>query len=170
MTARTVVVTGGTSGIGAAIANGFATAIDTRVIAAGLEPLDKSAEPVETRLLDVRDPSAVDHFFTDIGNIDVLVNCAGIIRRNHEEFGEEGFAAVVDINLAGTMRCCRSAHAALAAAGGCIVNTASMLSFFGSAAVPAYAASKGAIAQLTRSLAIAWAVTVFVSTQLHPVG
>lgn len=103
-------------------------------------------------------PVQLTIFFTDIGNIDVLVNCAGIIRRNHEEFGEEGFAAVVDINLAGTMRCCRSAHAALAAAGGCIVNTASMLSFFGSAAVPAYAASKGAIAQLTRSLAIAWAV------------
>lgn len=69
----------------------------------------------------------------------------------------EGFAEVIDINLNGTQRCCHAAHAALKVAGGCIINTASMLSFFGSGHVPAYSASKGGVAQLTRSLAIAWA-------------
>src|SRR6185295_2360581 len=64
----------------------------------------------------------------------------------------------VDINLTGTMRVCAAARAGLASRRGCIVNTASMLSFFGGGLVPAYSASKGGVAQLTKSLAIAYAV------------
>ena len=64
---------------------------------------------------------------------------------------------MLDVDLTGTMRCCTAARAQLAATGGCIVNTVSMLTFFGGPLVPAYSASKGGIAQLTRSLAIAYA-------------
>jgi NAD(P)-dependent dehydrogenase (short-subunit alcohol dehydrogenase family) len=64
---------------------------------------------------------------------------------------------VVDVNLTGTMRLCAACHPLLAKRGGSIVNVASMLSFFGGGLVPAYSASKGGIAQLTKSLAIAWA-------------
>ena len=67
------------------------------------------------------------------------------------------FERVLDINLNGTMRVCASSRELLKASSGCIVNTASMLSFFGGGLVPAYSASKGGVAQLTRSLAIAYA-------------
>ncbi|MGA1318600.1 MAG: SDR family NAD(P)-dependent oxidoreductase, partial [Rubrivivax sp.] len=67
------------------------------------------------------------------------------------------FADTVDINLTGTMRVCTAARAGLKARRGCVVNTASMLSFFGGGLVPGYSASKGGVAQLTKSLAIAWA-------------
>jgi NAD(P)-dependent dehydrogenase (short-subunit alcohol dehydrogenase family) len=64
---------------------------------------------------------------------------------------------VLDVNLTGTMRACAAARPLLRASGGAIVNTASMLSFFGGGLVPGYSASKGGVAQLTRSLAIAYA-------------
>jgi NAD(P)-dependent dehydrogenase (short-subunit alcohol dehydrogenase family) len=63
----------------------------------------------------------------------------------------------VDINLNGTMRACAAAREGLKARRGCIVNTASMLSFFGGGLTPGYSASKGGVAQLTKSLAIAYA-------------
>jgi NAD(P)-dependent dehydrogenase (short-subunit alcohol dehydrogenase family) len=88
--------------------------------------------------------------------LDIVVNCAGVISRG-EEHQIEVFERVLDINLNGTMRVCASARELLKASSGCIVNTASMLSFFGGGLVPAYSASKGGVAQLTRSLAIAYA-------------
>ena len=88
--------------------------------------------------------------------LDALVNAAGVIRR-HEELEPDVFEAVVDVNLNGTMRCCAAARPLLAASRGSVINIASMLSFFGGGVVPGYAASKGGIAQLTKSLAIAWA-------------
>ena len=88
--------------------------------------------------------------------IHVLINCAGMIRR-HEEHDPAVFAQVLDVNLNGTMRTCAAARPKLAATQGCIINTASMLSFFGGGLVPGYSASKGGVAQLTKSLAIAYA-------------
>ena len=67
------------------------------------------------------------------------------------------FEQVIDINLNGTMRVCAAARAALAENEGAIINIASMLSYFGGGSVPGYAASKGGISQLTKSLAIAYA-------------
>ena len=85
------------------------------------------------------------------------MNCAGVIRRG-EEHDPQVFAEVLDVNLTGTMRVCAAARPLLArSAGGAIVNTASMLSFFGGGLVPGYAASKGGVVQLTKSLAIAYA-------------
>ncbi|MCX6589006.1 MAG: SDR family oxidoreductase [Acidobacteria bacterium] len=139
---KTAVVTGGTSGIGAAIAAAFASA-GARVVAAGLPDFD------------VTDDAAVEALFAGLDRVDFLVNAAGVIRRD-EEYTIPVFQQVLDINLTGAMRCCVAARPKLAA-GGAIVNIASMLTFFGGPRVPAYAASKGAIAQLTRSLAVAWA-------------
>ena len=71
--------------------------------------------------------------------------------------------AVVDVNLTGTMRMCMAAKPLLEKSGGAIVNTASVWSFFGGALVPAYTASKGGVAQLTKALAVAWAPTIRVN-------
>jgi NAD(P)-dependent dehydrogenase (short-subunit alcohol dehydrogenase family) len=79
-----------------------------------------------------------------------------VIRRNAEH-EPEVFADVIDINLNGSMRVCTAAREKLKQRKGCIINTASMLSFFGGGLVPGYSASKGGIAQLTKSLAIAYA-------------
>ena len=87
----------------------------------------------------------------------MLVNCAGIIFRDGAEYDIDTFQRVIDVNLTGTMRMCIASRPKLAAARGTIVNTASMLSFFGGPLVPAYTASKGGVMQLTKSLAVAWA-------------
>ena len=86
-----------------------------------------------------------------------LINCAGVIFRDGAEYDISTFQKVIDVNLTGTMRMCVAARPKLAAARGTIVNTASMLSFFGGPLVPAYTASKGGVMQLTKSLAGAWA-------------
>lgn len=153
---RKVVVIGGTSGIGRAIATGFLDAGD-KVTVTGHEAVDDLPDGMAQAVLDVRDGAAVTDFFAPMDRLDVLVNCAGVIRRGGAEFTHDGFADVVDINLNGSQRCCVAAHGALRAASGCVINTASMLTYFGSAVSPAYAASKGGIGQLTRSLAMAWA-------------
>jgi len=150
---KTVVVTGGTQGIGAGIAQQFA-ALGARVIAAGLAPTD--APGIEVVELDVADAASVAALFARIDSLDVLVNCAGMIRRG-DEHDIETFERVIAVNLNGTMRMCAAARPLLARSKGSIINTASMLTFFGGGLVPAYSASKGGVAQLTKSLAIAYA-------------
>jgi NAD(P)-dependent dehydrogenase (short-subunit alcohol dehydrogenase family) len=150
-----VLVTGGTSGIGRAIAQAFSIA-GANVIAAGLASNESLPAPTRTEILDITDSAAVDNLIGSMSELDVVVNAAGIIRRD-EEFDLEVFTQVLDVNLIGAMRVCLAAHSKLMISAGCIVNIASMLSFFGGGRVPAYSASKGGIVQLTRSLAIAWA-------------
>jgi NAD(P)-dependent dehydrogenase (short-subunit alcohol dehydrogenase family) len=154
-TAKSIVVTGGTSGIGLAIAVAFREA-GAKVVAAGLPSTEESAAGVAIEIVDVADGNALTQFFEKIPEIDVLVNAAGMIRRE-EEFGLDVFAQVLDVNLTGVMRACMAARPKLAKTKGSIVNIASMLSFFGGPRAPAYSASKGGVAQLTRSLAVAWA-------------
>ena len=152
---KSILITGGTSGIGRAVAQAFAAAGAT-VVAVGLPGLEPSADGIRDEHLDVSDTDAVRQLLSATPKLDVLVNAAGMIRRD-DEFDIDVFAKVVDVNLTGTMRLCKAAHPHLQKTRGCIVNVASMLSFFGGARVPAYSASKGGIAQLTRSLALAWA-------------
>lgn len=165
---RRVLVVGATSGIGLAIAQAFAAhgavviatgASEAEVEAARAAPASPSrplGRGLDLRCLDVRDDAGVRALVAGLDSLDVLVNCAGVIRRG-EEHRPEVFDAVLDINLNGSMRTCSAARPLLAATRGCIVNTASMLSFFGGGLVPAYSASKGGVVQLTKSLAIAYA-------------
>jgi NAD(P)-dependent dehydrogenase (short-subunit alcohol dehydrogenase family) len=159
---RQVVVIGATSGIGHGIARAFADhgasvlatgATDREVAAAAVSD---SGAGIDFRRLDVRRNADVAALFGGLAGLDVLVNCAGMIRRG-DEHRPEVFEAVIDVNLNGSMRTCTAARPLLARRGGCIVNTASMLTFFGGGLVPAYSASKGGVGQLTRSLAIAYA-------------
>lgn len=159
---RHVLVVGGSSGIGAGIGAAFRAqgavvtvtgATTAEVARARTTPELNDITAIE---LDVRDDDAVRKLIGAMTQLDVLVNCAGVIRRG-EELDPAVFAQVLDINLNGSMRTCAAARELLKASRGCIINTASMLSFFGGGLVPAYSASKGGIAQLTKSLAIAYA-------------
>jgi NAD(P)-dependent dehydrogenase (short-subunit alcohol dehydrogenase family) len=159
---RRVIVVGGTSGIGRAIAARFA-GDGAQVIATGASAAEISAARetatganLSFEILDVREAAAVQAFMSRQDSLDVLVNCAGVIRRG-EEHDPAVFAQVIDINLNGSMRTCSAARPLLAKTRGCIVNTASMLTFFGGGLVPGYSASKGGVGQLTKSLAIAYA-------------
>lgn len=156
---RQAFVTGGTSGIGAGVARTLANA-GWSVIAASVSQSELDAfeaqDGIAVRRLDVTDQASVETAFSDLTQLDALVNCAGILLRG-DEYDIDVFARVLDVNLTGTMRCCLAAHPLLAEGGGAIVNTASMLSTFGGPLVPAYSASKGGVAQLTKALAGRWA-------------
>ncbi|MDQ4061848.1 MAG: SDR family oxidoreductase [Pseudomonadota bacterium] len=156
VTGAHALIAGGASGIGAAIAQALAEA-GCRVIAADLPgapaPKDRRIEAAE---VDVTDEGSVRALAAGLDRLDILVNAAGIIRRG-AEYEPDVFARVLDVNLLGTMRLCTACRPLLAKQGGSIVNIASMLSFFGGGLVPGYSASKGGVAQLTKSLAIGWA-------------
>ena len=156
---RTALVVGGTSGIGAAVAerlhaDGFAVTVAGLQAGRSPEAVVHSARAVVE--LDVRDDAAVTSLVRGHDRLDALVNAAGVLRRDRE-LDVDTFADVVDVNLVGTLRACAAAQDLLARSGGCVVNVASMLSYFGGPRVPAYTASKGGVAQLTKSLAVAWA-------------
>lgn len=153
---KRALVAGATQGIGAVIANHLA-ALGAHVTAFGLGPGDGTLNPaVQVRQADVTSVQSLDDALASIDQLDIVFNCAGILKRGAEH-DLEVFEQVLAVNLTGTMRVCTATRARLKASRGCIVNTASMLSFFGGGLVPAYAASKGGVAQLTKSLAIAYA-------------
>jgi NAD(P)-dependent dehydrogenase (short-subunit alcohol dehydrogenase family) len=161
-TGRHVLVTGGTSGIGEGVARAF-RALGAEVMATGVDASecdraagDAANAGIAYTPLDVRDGRAVAALVADLPRLDALVTAAGVIRRGAEH-DPAVFADVVAVNLVGTMQACSAAKPKLVEAGGCVVTLASMLTFFGSPRAPAYSASKGGVAQLTKSLAAAWA-------------
>jgi 2-dehydro-3-deoxy-D-gluconate 5-dehydrogenase len=146
----TAVLTGAAGGIGAALLSAFRDA--------GYHTIGVDRAPAEgVTSLDVTDTAAVGAFAANLDTLDVLVNAAGVLRLR-QEYDPTEFAGVVDINLTGTMRMAVACRAALAKARGSIVNIASMHAIFGAPLSPAYAASKAGVVQLTKSLAVAWAV------------
>jgi NAD(P)-dependent dehydrogenase (short-subunit alcohol dehydrogenase family) len=143
------VITGAAGGMASTLAAGFRTA------GYDVTAVDRAAgERVES--LDVTDTAAVEAFSARFERLHVLINAAGVLLR-HDEFQPETFSRVVDINLTGGLRLATSLKSALAAARGSIINVASMYAYFGAPHAPAYAASKGGVVQLTKSLAVAWA-------------
>src|SRR5256885_254763 len=152
-------VCGGTSGIGAAIGSALA-ALGAEVTVSGATPAEADAAREQAGFignaiaLDVRDDEGIQTCMQQFARLDILVNCAGVIRRGAEH-DPKVFAEVVDINLTGTMRLCAASRPLLTRSQGCIVNMASMYSFFGGPHAPGYTASKGGVAQLTKALAVA---------------
>lgn len=158
---RRVLVAGGTSGIGAAIVQRFARS-GAEVTAAGLGAKHAAASLTGANVvkMDLREPDQVEQLMSGLPSLDVLVNAAGVLRQD-EATGRRVPAGDIQRGPhrqpTGTMRASVAARVLLAETAGCIVNVASMLSYFGGPRVPGYAASKGGIAQLTKSLAVAWA-------------
>ena len=163
---RRALITGGSGGIGYGVALAMVEA-GYAVTVTGLTESEVAAVPIrdglEAATLDVTRQDSVDACLGHFDRLDALVNCAGIILRGGAEYAIEAFKTVIDVNLTGTMRMCVAAKPLLDRRGGAIVNTASMLSFFGGPLVPAYTASKGGIVQLTKALAVAWAPAIRVN-------
>jgi NAD(P)-dependent dehydrogenase (short-subunit alcohol dehydrogenase family) len=162
-TGRTALVTGGVSGIGAAASLAFKRH-GARVIACGLTDdeiatarADQAFAGVDIRKLDVTNAAAVGTLVGGIAALDFVVNSAGMIRRDAEH-DPDVFDQVMNVNLSGGMRVATAARPLLKASKGSIIFIASIMSFFGGPKQPAYSASKGAVRNLTQSLAAAYAV------------
>ena len=169
---RVALVTGAGRGLGQALAVGLAEAgADVAVL--DVLPLDETREQItqlgrrcHTMNHDLlktgpeRAAQIVGECASELGRLDILVNNAGIIRRSPAlEFGEEDWEDVVKINLNSLWYLSQAAARRYIeqGGGGKIVNLASVLSFSGGIVVPSYAATKGAVANLTRALANEWA-------------
>ncbi|MGE0804348.1 MAG: SDR family NAD(P)-dependent oxidoreductase, partial [Burkholderiaceae bacterium] len=159
---KTVLITGGVSGIGAAASIAFRRA-GAEVIACGLtldELAAARAEPafngIRIEPLDVRQRPAVDALVDSLPSLDIVVASAGMICRDAEH-DPDVFDEVLDVNLSGGMRVAAAARPLLSRSHGSIVFVASVMSFFGGPRQPAYSASKGAVRNLTMSLAAAYA-------------
>jgi len=163
---KQALITGGARGIGFGIAEAMLDA-GYAVVVTGLTADEIAAVPKRDHLkavtLDVTKDAQVAACIGGLERLDALVNCAGMILREGKEFTIAGFQQVIDVNLTGTMRMCMAAKPLLESQGGSIVNTASIWSFFGGGLTPAYTASKGGVAQLTKALAVAWAPNIRVN-------
>jgi 2-dehydro-3-deoxy-D-gluconate 5-dehydrogenase len=171
LTGRVAIITGGNGGLGLAMAHGLARAGAAIAIAArdegkgqaAVEDLISSAP--RTRFYAFQASSAsscrklIKTVVGDFGACDILVNNAGMNRRKPpEQISEQEWHEILDVNLGAALFCAQAAYPHMKAAGrGKILNIGSMYSLFGAATVAAYAASKGGLLQLTRSLACAWA-------------
>ncbi|ORT48243.1 2-deoxy-D-gluconate 3-dehydrogenase [Vibrio sp. qd031] len=170
LSGKVAIVTGCNTGLGQGMALGlaqagchivginFADPADTKhqVEALGRRFLDIRADLMKTECI----PSVIDQAVTEFGRIDVLVNNAGIIRRNDAiEFTEQDWDDVMDLNIKSTFFMSQTVAKQFIAqnSGGKIINIASMLSFQGGIRVPSYTASKSAVQGVTRAMANEWA-------------
>jgi NAD(P)-dependent dehydrogenase (short-subunit alcohol dehydrogenase family) len=171
LTSKTAVVIGGTSGIGLALATGLAQA------GANVVPTSRRVDRVEAAVAkitkaggkslalasDVTDRSSLEALLNatcaEFGKVDILVNCAGLTRRAPTlDVSEDEWNLIIETNLNGTLRACQVfGRKMLERKYGRIINVASLSSFVALYEVAAYAASKAAVASLTKSLAIEWA-------------
>lgn len=157
---KVILVSGGSSGIGLAIAKGFHQAGGEVWITGTRE----KAEDYETdlsgltfRKLDMEDGPAIEALAQTLPALDVLVNCAGNIVRRDDAYQPDNFDKVLAINLGGTFRLSMATLPHLKAGPGSVINIASMTSYFGAPGSPGYGASKAGVLELTQTLAVAWA-------------
>ena len=171
LTGKVAIVTGGNGGIGLGIAKGLAGAGANIVVAArdeaktghaaellrgiGADVLEARTDVADEESVSITVANAMERF----GRIDILVNNAGTsIRKSPQEFTLPEWDQIQGVNLRGTFICCRAVHPHMVrTGGGKIINIGSMFSLFGSDWAAPYAASKGGVVQLTKSLAVAWA-------------
>lgn len=169
---RTAIVTGAASGLGLAIARGFAEA-DAHVVLADLneagateaaERLNREGRRAFAIRIDVSNRAAVQEAVSIVldklsGVVDVLVNCAGINTWSKAvEVSEDMWASILDVNLTGTFYCCQAVGPhMLERKSGSIINMASIAGIAAFPGVLPYAVSKAGVIQLTRSLAVEWA-------------
>ena len=171
LSGKVAIVTGGNGGIGLGMARGLARAGAAVAIAA--RNADKSAKAVkELQALGAKaiavpvDVAKVDQVqamvaavVQQLGRVDILVNNAGTnIRKPPQDLSEAEWHTVIDTNLTSAWLCAKACYPEMKKAGaGKVLNNGSMMSIFGAPWAPAYAASKGGMVQLTKSLATAWA-------------
>ncbi len=169
LTGRVALVTGASRGLGAAIARALAAAgadvalhASERESSATMAAIGGSVRTISV-VADLRDRAQTDtlvpRIVEQLGGLDILVNNAGIIRRaDADQYSDEDWDAVIEIDLSSTFRLSRAAGRHMLAKGrGKIINVSSLLAFQGGIRVPAYAAAKGGVAQLTKALANEWA-------------
>ena len=152
-----VLISGGSGGIGSAFAHAFLQH-GAQVTVTDLKPPPDDVLKAGARFeaLDVTSDEAVLALAKKIDTLDVLIHCAGRLKR-WEEHQPEVFREIVDIHLFGNVRLAAAFRPHLKQTRGCLINIASMYSYFGAPQVPAYAAAKTAVVGLTRSLALAYA-------------
>lgn len=171
LTGKNAIVTGGNKGLGRGMTEALCEAGARVAIIASSESVFAVAEDLKNKGYDVyavrgdlSDRAGIPVTFEKAvqalgGRLDILVNNAGIQRRNKcEDFTLEDWDSVINVNLNAVFQMCQLTGRKMLAQGkGKIINVASMLSFFGGYTVPAYAASKGGVAQLTKALTNEWA-------------
>lgn len=171
LTGKVAFVTGGTSGLGRAIAVGMAQAgarvavgsRDAAKVADAARELSEYGDGHRALQLDVADLASVERVVAQVversGGLDILVNAAGVIQKTPSlELSREDWERVLAINLTGTFFCCQAAGRVMKErGGGAIVNIASVAAFRALADVLAYCVSKAGVAMLTQSLANDWA-------------
>lgn len=167
---RVAVVVGGTTGIGRALALGFAEAGATVVassrkadqVAAVAQELEQRGSPTLRQTCDVAERASLEELckatLTRFDKVDVLVNCAGFTKRAPTlDYPDSDWNAIIDTNLNGTLRGCQVFGRHMLQRGyGRIINIGSLTTFVGFLEVTAYAASKAAVGALTKSLAVEW--------------
>jgi 2-deoxy-D-gluconate 3-dehydrogenase len=167
---KTALVTGASAGLGAAIAVSLGEAGADVICHGNSRPAEETSKKVEKMgrraaaiQADLSRQSGAEELYakaTSLAKIDIVINNAGTIRRAPaHEFTDEDWNTVLQVNLNSVFKLCQLAGRRWieSKTAGKIVNIASLLAFQGGVAVPAYAASKGAVAQLTKALANEWA-------------
>lgn len=161
--ARTAIVTGGSSGLGLASMS--------RLRADGVTTFSLDTSPDADFVVDVTDAQAVEASIRAVGEVDILVNCAGIVGPNKPlwEIGNEEWARTFAVNVNGTFNTCRAVAPMMAARGwGRIVNIASIAGKDGNPNLSAYSATKAAVIGLTKSLGKELALTGVLVNAIAP--
>jgi NAD(P)-dependent dehydrogenase (short-subunit alcohol dehydrogenase family) len=151
-----VLISGGAGDIGTAFANAFIEHGADVTVCDLAPPKQKLDKRVKHEQLDVRKDTAINELASRISKLDVLIHCAGRVLEM-EEYKSKVFMDILDIHLVGNLRLANAFRPHLKTSKGCLINIASMYSYFGAPRAPAYGAAKTGVVSLTRSLALAFA-------------